>query len=94
MTKKQQGLLNNYRWCYSHYGARRLDDVYTKCSVAKRRAWDEIFAEYCKNNGHGLALVSYNCMTFSAAYVVTDPKTEKSSLIYHTAYNKYIIPID
>lgn len=94
MTKKEQGFVNNYNSSIERYGIRTIYDVYAKCGTTNRRAWQAIVEECNYNNGHCLTVVSHSPMQFTAAYYITDPKTEKSALIYHTLMHKYIIQID
>lgn len=54
---------------------RDLYDVYKNPSLAKRRAW-----RYCENlcaslGGHGLKVVGFNCMKFSAGFEFINDKT-------------------
>ena len=94
MTKKEQGFVNIYKYSISYHGFRRLEDVYSKCSDAKWRAWRDIQRECYESGGHGLTVVTSNTMMFTAAYCITDVSTNTTTLIYHTPYSKYIIPMD
>lgn len=105
LTQKQQQMIENYRHALNYYGCRELKDVYKSCSTAKTRA--EIFI---KNEMQDInkvtnlyasdyTIIGYNSSMFSCAYSVYDwqPKaTEytRRAIVYHTAYNRYIIPFD
>ena len=105
LTKKQQQMVRNYDRVFEYYGKKELKDVYKSCSVDKTRAEYFIKNEMqnITNVGHLLAsdytVIGHNCMTFSCAYTVYafQPKTDRyrrRAIVYHTAYNRYIIPFD
>lgn len=81
MTKKLQHLVE----AYEHATMRDLYDLYERPSCAKIEADRKIRHEMIDAGGYGYRIIGGNSSTFSCAYKVG------TTLIYHTAYNKYII---
>lgn len=107
LNKKQQILVINYDRVILNYGERRLEDCYKKASEIKKEAQKTIRFEMSKINksvitlyATGYTVVSFNCNFFSCAYAVYDwkiatkDKLVRRAIVYHTAYNRYIIPFD
>lgn len=105
LTKKQQQMVESYHNALDYYGMREVEDCYKKPSVAKTRAEYFIKNEIeAINNVSNLGVGSYtvvghNCNMFSCAYTVYafQPKADRyrvRAIVYHTAYNRYIIPFD
>lgn len=70
-----------------------LQDVYGRCSDAKRRAYD-----YCRNlfecttSGNRFRIISHNSQTFTCAWGGVDDETGEIGVFVETAYNSYFIP--
>lgn len=105
LTKKQEQLVVNYKVALGDHGVREVRDVYRKPSTAKTRAEyfiknemiDIIKATHLSARDY--TVVGHNCNMFSCAYAVYafQPKSERyniRAIVYHTAYNRYIIPFD
>ena len=85
--KKAQELIDNYDYSLRTFGYRKLGDCYSFCSYYKCNAFDQIYNECLKNNGHGLTIPTFNTNIFTCAYL-----TEiggKTWLIYHTPSYRY-----
>ena len=98
-------MVENYRHALNYCGMREVRDCYKTPSTAKTRA--EYFIKNEMQNINNVThlfasdyrVVGYNNMMFSCAYAVYDfqPKLEKyniRAIVYHTPYNRYIIPFD
>ncbi len=106
LTKKQEQMLENYESMLGRYGLRELNDVYDSYSIYKAQAQAHIKNEMQDINkithlfASDYTITGYNCMMFSCAYTVYDWKVAykdrltKRAIVYHTAYNRYIIPLD
>ena len=93
MTKKEVALYENYKSCIERYGLRDLMDVYSTCSVAKRKAWEEIKEDCARLNGEGLTIVSKCINNFSCAYTYRGERGEER-LRYETYMNSYDFAIE
>lgn len=94
MTKKQQAMVNSYKYSLKRYGQRtELAQVYGKFSQAKQNGLD-----YCKSlqkklNGHDGTIVSNNCFQFTYAFEYEDAETGVCMMCYCTADNDYMFEI-
>lgn len=106
LSKKQEQMLQSYKYVLGRYGLRELNDVYDSYSIYKGQAQAQIKNEMQDINkvthlyASDYTIVGYNCMVFSCAYTVYDWKiaykdrlTERA-IVYHTAHNRYVIPFD
>lgn len=89
MTKKNEGLLDNYQRAW----ATELWDVYGSCSYAKREAFNDCKRHERAFNGYDGRICTWNSQTFTYAfrYEGIDPKTDElhEYLRYYTAWNTY-----
>lgn len=102
LTKKQQQLAQSYLFARQKYGFRTLNAVYNNPSYLKIRAEDNIFEEIYQINhkqekykAGEYCVVGYNCMCFSCGYAIRNKENDiLEAIVYHTAYNRYIIAFD
>ena len=105
LTKKQIQMIENYLNALKYCGTREVRDCYKKPSVDKTRAEYFIKNEMQDINeatqlfASDYTVVGHNTMLFSCAYTVYASKPGKGAyncraIVYHTAYNHYIIPFD
>lgn len=100
LTKKQQHLAQSYLNARLKYGFRNLDTVYNRPSFAKIQAEDNIFEEIFQINhkqdkykAGEYCIIGFNCMMFSCGYAIRNKENDiLEAIVYHTAYNRYIIP--
>ena len=94
MTKKQQAMVNSYKYSLERHGQRtELAQVYGKFSQAKQNGLD-----YCKSlqkklNGHNGTIVSNNCFQFTYAFEYEDVETGVCMMCYCTANNDYMFEL-
>lgn len=100
---KANTLYNSYFRAVHRYGYRNVQNVYKVPSVYKLYAEERIFDDMKRidnsiENAHtlGYTVISYNCRTFSAAYKIIDTADSNKGIavVYYTAYNTYIIPLE
>lgn len=102
LTKKQQQLAQNYFYARQKYGFRNLDTVYNRPSFAKIQAEDNIFEEIFQINHKQdkykaceYCIIGFNYNMFSCGYAIRNRENDiLEAVVYHTAYNRYIIPFD
>lgn len=91
-TKKAQGFIRSYLYaCAKYPQPETLYHVYTKPSKEKLISFDIIKSEMKSKNGYGLLITGAGTYIYSCAY-----KYENNGnvyLVYHTAYNRYTIPL-
>lgn len=101
--KKADTLYNRYFRTLHNNGYRDVRDVYKNPSGSKLYAEERIFDDMKRiddsiENAYTTlyTVIGYNCSTFSAAYKVIDTKNcnRGIAVIYYTAYNTYIIPLE
>ena len=83
MTSRERAAHAHYP-AYFRSNATDLYDVYSRCSAAKRHAWD-----YCRKlcldkNGRGLRIISGNSFMFTAGFEFPDPETGVRMFMYIT----------
>ena len=84
MTKKQQGMLYNYK----RATATELDEVYTTYSTAKKRACKDCKRICMINNGINPSICSANTFGFTFAFLYVD-SDKNVRLYYMTPQNNY-----
>ena len=101
LTKKQQQLAQNYFYARQKYGLRHLESVYKCPSFAKMQAEDSIFEEIFQINDKQekykaceYCITGFNSNMFSCGYAIRNRENDiLVAIIYHTVYNRYIIPL-
>jgi hypothetical protein len=100
---KANTFYNSYFRVVHRYGYRNVRDVYRTPSGSKLYAESRIFDDMKRidnsiENAYtlGYTVIGYNCSTFSAAYKIMDTADSNKGIavIYYTAYNTYIIPLE
>lgn len=106
LTKKQQQMANDYLHSINRYGLRDLNDVYDSYSIYKAQAQAQIKNEMQDVNKNepfyatDFTIVGHNSMLFSCGYSIYYMQPDKNggvnlcAIVYHTAYNRYIIILD
>ena len=89
--KKYVDLLESYRHAVNTRGYRMVDDCYSRPSAEKEAAENRIWNKMKERNGYGYAVVSYNTMVFTCAYLFPHPEDGNLILCYETPYNTYYI---
>ena len=93
MTKKGQSYYESLK---KHLG-RTLRQCYANPSYEKERAYDELVKLYKTTNETILinyGVISFNCQTFTMAFLVADKITHERFLLVETAYNHYKFKVD
>ena len=73
-----------------NYVGRDLSDIYVNPSTAKRKAFEDVYAEYVSAKNHRcFGICGYNNQQFSVAYYCEI--AEQSVIIYITYKTKYMI---
>lgn len=88
MNKRQTNILQLYRVSID----RRLEDVYSTFSTAKRKAYEDCIYDMLSNGGYDFKILSYNTYMFTCAYRYEDAKGF-IHLVYHTATKREDITI-
>lgn len=83
--------LHNHYVLYLESKNRCLDDVYTKCSSEKRKAFDECLDRMCEQNGYSGRIVTYNNHMFTFGYMTDGFNREYFHLI--TPTKKYTLRV-
>lgn len=99
---KANTLYNSYFRAVHRYGYRNVQDVYKDPSVSKLCAEERILDDMKRidnsiENAYTLdyTVIGYNSSMYSAAFRVIDTTDNKGiAVIYYTAYNTYIIPLE
>lgn len=100
---KANTFYNNYFREVHNNGCCSVRDVYKAPSGSKLYAEERILDDMRRidntiENAYTInyTVIGYNCMMFSAAYKVIDTKNcnRGIAVIYYTAYNTYIIPLE
>lgn len=106
LTKKQQQMVTDYLHSINRYGLRDLNDVYNSYSIYKGQVQACIKNEMQDVNKNepfyatDFTIVGHNCMLFSCGYSIYYMQPDKNgeinlcAIVYHTAYNRYIIILD
>lgn len=89
--KKYAAMLESYRNAVDAYGYRRILDCYNAPSSAKYVAEGRILRDMVERNGYGYAIIGYNCMMFSCAYLFPHPEDGNLILCYETPYHTYYV---
>ena len=89
--KKYAALYDSYQRAINMHGYRMDDDCYSRPSAAKETAENRIWNKMCERNGYGYAVVSYNTMVFTCAYLFPHPEDGNLILCYETPCNTYYI---
>ena len=93
MTKKGQ----SYYELFKQHLGRTLWQCYDNPSYEKERAYDELVKLYTKMEKTILinyGVISFNCQTFTMAFLVADKTTHERYLMVETAYNHYKYKVD
>ena len=80
MNKRQTNIVKAYRRSTD----RRLEDVYSTFSTAKRNAYEYCINDMVNNSGYDFRILSYNTFMFTCAYRYEDVNG-RLHLVYHTA---------
>ena len=99
---KANTFYNRYFRAIHNNGCRNVCDVYKAPSGSKLYAEERIFDDMKRidntiENAYtlGYTVIGYNSCMYSAAFRVIDVTDDKGiAVIYYTAYNTYIIPLD
>lgn len=83
--KKGTKKYDYYLWASKRYAGHDLNDVYTKCSTAKREAELAIKREMVERDGYNYHITGKNCNYFSCAFET------KTHIYYHTHSNEYVL---
>lgn len=67
-SKRGQQFWSAYENALSR-GNRTLNDVYGRCSSAKKVAYNDIRSRMMNDGGHDLAVIASTCSNFSTAYM-------------------------
>lgn len=95
MTKKQQAMVNSYKYSLERYGQRtELWQVYGKFSQRKQNALDDCKSLQNRLDGYNGTIVSHSDHFFTYAFKYADYNTGKTCLCYCTHANDYKFPID
>ena len=89
--KKYAALLENYYQAISTRGYRMVDDCYSRPSAVKEASENRIWNKMKERNGYGYAVVSYNTMAFTCAYLFPHPEDGNLILCYETPHHTYYI---
>ena len=89
-TKKGQSFMRSAKRNEGY----KLDDVYGRCSQAKRNIWEQWYAEYCEDiNSDNFHICSHNCYSFSLAWhTMIDGVTPAT--VYITPSHNYLLVFD
>ena len=88
MTKKMRENGKYYLWLYKKSNARRLEDVYKRCSDEKQSSFWRISCEMRQLGGASLRVLTHNTFRYTCAYIL------KNTLVVHTAENRYVFNLD
>lgn len=83
MTKNQEHLYYEHK----RATATRLEDVYDKCSSAKREAYANCWQAFCHDNGYDFKIIGHNTFTFSCGWLFM--KNDEEWLHIETAKRSY-----
>lgn len=89
--KKYAALLESYRHAVNTRGYRMVDDCYSRPSAVKEASENRIWNKMKERNGYGYAVVSYNTMAFTCAYLFPHPEDGNLILCYETPHHTYYI---